>query len=82
MLDFLPACVEQTLRSADPPSALYELVKSWRREGYSKEEIYDSLIQFIDELRRSPTDREADEDIVMEVMDALTGWCHKDYWIE
>jgi hypothetical protein len=47
-----------------------------RQGGRSKTEIYKIFEDFILDFRQSDKYREADEELLMEVMDALTDWCH------
>jgi hypothetical protein len=59
--------------------ALYSLrafVEELRKEGESKEAILNTM----QELRSSVSDEQ--EDIMLEVMDFLVGWCHPDAKIE
>jgi hypothetical protein len=70
--------LEGALRSPDPTRALRALVVEFAEEGRRKVEIYELLEQFLLDLRTREDYREADEDTVLDVMDALTGWCHPD----
>jgi len=66
----------EALRSPDPVKSLRGVVLELAREGESKAAIYERLLAFVP-LRRTQDDyRDADEDILMDVMDALTGWSH------
>jgi hypothetical protein len=47
------------------------------REGQTKAGIYELLEKCLLQLR-ARDDREVAEDAVLDVMDALTGWCHGD----
>jgi len=67
---------EKALHSPDPGRALRALVQDLSREGLQKEEIYELLEKFLTHLRRKEGRRQSDEDLVLDVMDALTGWCH------
>jgi len=66
------------LRSPEPARAMRSLVLELSREGRTKEEIYDLLEKFVLGLRTRADYQESDEDAVLDVMDALTGWCHPD----
>ncbi len=68
--------LEKALRASPPAPALRTLVRDLFREGHSKEEIYGFLESFVVQLRARQDDREADEEMVLDLMDALTGWCH------
>jgi hypothetical protein len=52
------------------------LVQDLAREGSSKTEISGLLEKFLVQLRTRSDFGEGDEDVVLGVMDALTGWCH------
>jgi hypothetical protein len=66
----------QALRSPEPTQSLRDVVLELAREGESKSAIYERLLAFVP-IRRTQEDyRDADEDALTDVMDALTGWCH------
>jgi len=66
----------EALRSLEPVKSLRAVVLDLAREGQSKAAIYERLLAF-QPLRRTQNDyRDADEDTLTDVMDALTGWCH------
>jgi hypothetical protein len=47
------------------------------QEGHTKEEIYGAMNELLDQVREKHGGAEsAEEDIILEIMDALTGWCH------
>ena len=68
--------LQGALRSPEPVKALRSLVLDLSQEGRGKGEIYDLLDQFVIQLRTRENYRESEEDPVLDVMDALTGWCH------
>ena len=70
------ALLHHALRSPEPARALRAAVEDLFRAGHSKEELYALLEGLVLRLRRQPLPREADEDLVLDTMDALTGWCH------
>jgi hypothetical protein len=70
--------IKQALRSPDCARALRSLVLDLSREGQAKTKIYELLENFVIQLRTRPDHRESDEDPVLDVMDALSGWCHPD----
>jgi len=70
--------VEMSLQSPEPAQALRTLVLELSQKGYAKADIYELLEKFVVHLRTRDDFRESDEDIVLDVMDALTGWCHPD----
>jgi hypothetical protein len=70
--------LENALRSNNPAEAVRALVLKVSSEGHSKASIYEALEQFLVELRGRANHSEGDEELVLGVMDALTGWCHAD----
>jgi len=52
---------------------LVGLVEQMKAEGFNQLEIYDSFEEFRAILRK--THREQDENVVMDIMDRLVGWC-------
>jgi hypothetical protein len=68
--------VETALRSAEPARALCTLVQDLAREGSTKTAIYELLEKSLVQLRMRPDFRVGDEEVVLDTMDALTGWCH------
>jgi hypothetical protein len=66
------------LRSARPGEALRLLVSDFAREGRSKADIGELLETFLVRHRDGPEYRDADEEVVLDVLDALRGWCHPD----
>ena len=70
--------MNKALRCAEPAQALRALVMELSQEGRTKAQILEVLGEFVEQLRTWPDYRETDEDAVLDVMDALTGWCHPD----
>jgi hypothetical protein len=66
------------LRSPQPAPALRSLVHELHGQGRNKAEIYELLENYLVEMRTQPGHAEPDEDVLLDVMDALTGWCHPD----
>jgi hypothetical protein len=64
------------LRSGEPAGALRALVQDLVHEGSVKTEIYELLEKFLLQLRGKGDFHGTDEGMVLDVMDALTGWCH------
>jgi hypothetical protein len=64
------------LRSPEPVPALRGMVQDLAREGTTRTEIYDMLEKFLVQRRSQPDFAEREEEAVLDVMDALTGWCH------
>ena len=65
---------ENALRSNEPLKCLNTFVFELSAEGRKKAEILKIFENFALCLRRK--NREADEELLLEVMDALVGWCH------
>jgi hypothetical protein len=64
------------LQSPEPARTLRLAVVDLSRNGYTKEQIYGFLERLVLDLRARDDYRESAEDTVLDVMDALTGWCH------
>lgn len=61
------------LCSDDPPEHLREAVQTLIDEGHQPEALYAQLEGIVLDLRASG--RETEEDLVLDVMDYLAGWC-------
>ena len=68
--------VQGALRAAQPGNALRALVTDLAREGCAKAEIIESLENFLVRHRTGANYREKDEEALLDVLDALHGWCH------
>ena len=68
--------LETALHSSDPGRTLRVLVQDLAREGLAKEQIYELFEKLVLRLRTQPGYRETEEEAVLDVMDALDGWCH------
>jgi hypothetical protein len=56
---------------------LRQTILDLAQEGHSKEEIMYAMDHLLDHVREVHSGAEsAHEDRILEVMDALTGWCH------
>jgi hypothetical protein len=66
-------CLEEALHAAEPINELHSLALRLFAEGHDKTAILAKLEEARQQLRQ--TDREADEDAVMDTMDFLVGWC-------
>lgn len=64
---------EDALRNAEPYKTLRDFADELASEGHTQEEIYQRFDSFRSQLRFAA--RESDEDIVMDVMDYICGWC-------
>ena len=65
--------LDAALRASRPTECLREVVRRFLDQGYDRQALAEDLESFRDRLRAEG--READEDIVLEVMDFLAGWC-------
>src|SRR5713101_2108525 len=68
--------VHAALRSTQPAHALRALVDDLAREGRGKAEILELLEIFVVQQRTHPDFRDEDEEAMLDVLDALRGWCH------
>ena len=62
---------ETALRAGD--AGLLDLARQIKVAGLGRVEVYDAFEQFRASLRAE--NREPDEDLVMEAMDRISGWC-------
>jgi hypothetical protein len=69
----IDAGIQSALKSADPLGALRSLIESLLQQGRTSEAILNLFENNRQMLRKAG--READEDMLMEAMDFLTGWC-------
>jgi hypothetical protein len=65
--------VDNALRAGDPLHQLRAVAIEHLSAGMGRQELLDALEGVRADLRSQG--READEDMVMEVMDFLVGWC-------
>lgn len=73
-----PETFSTAIASREPGQTLREMVLKLAAEGRPKAEIVTSLEQFLLWLRSRETTCESDEDVVLDVLDALADWCHPD----
>ena len=59
----------EALKSQDPVMALRQTVIGFRNQGVEKDALIQALEKFRQELN------EQDEDVVLDVLDFLVGWC-------
>ena len=67
---------ETALHAHDPGAALRAVVLELAAEGIAKPEIYSRLEKFLIERRLREEHSESDEEALLDVLDALSGWCH------
>ena len=65
--------IEQALRSDDPHQQLRSLAQRLFAQGQDTDSVLTLFETARAQLREA--DREADEDVLMDVMDCLVGWC-------
>jgi hypothetical protein len=68
--------VATALLAVEPVRALRALVQDLADEGKTKIEIRELLEKVLVQMRTHSDVSEAHEDAVLDVPDALTGWCH------
>jgi hypothetical protein len=66
---------ERALATPSPAVALRAAVEGLSAQGHPKADVYTSLEQLLHRLR-SQGGRGGHEEVVLDIMDALTGWCH------
>lgn len=69
----MDSLIEHALRQPKPHEALSALAAEWKNQGQTQREIYNAFEQYRAYLRDE--EREFDEDIVMDIMDCITGRC-------
>ena len=67
---------ETALHAHDPGAALRTAVLELAAEGIAKPDLYSRLENFLLERRLREEHSESDEDALLDVLDALSGWCH------
>jgi hypothetical protein len=67
-----PSSYEQALTAPDPTIALRTAVVEARSAGTDRDTVQRQLVALRTHLQQE--DRDADEDVVLEVMDFLAGW--------
>jgi len=65
--------IETALESADPLNRLRTLVREMQAEGLDQPAIQAIFERTASELRLA--NRDKDEDIILELLDFLVGWC-------
>jgi hypothetical protein len=68
--------LETALHSPDPGACFRALIGDLAHEGLTKPQIYELLEKFVLQLRLRTDYRDVDEELVLDIMDALNGWCH------
>lgn len=68
--------LENALESPDLARELRSVVQDLARGGLKREELYQLLEELLVKLRRRENTSASIEDAVLDVMDALSDWCH------
>jgi hypothetical protein len=66
-------CFEEALRSPDPVNSVRSVALRLLAEGQDQEDVIARFENARAQLREA--NRDAEEDIIMDVMDCLVGWC-------
>ena len=61
------------IMAPNPLAQLHKVVVGLLEQGFSHAELLAQLEKYRDTLRAA--ERETDEDVILDVMDFLTGWC-------
>jgi hypothetical protein len=69
--------LEDALRTSSSGQALRRLALELFSQGQSKAEVYAEFERFLVHLRKTCAPPEQEE-TMLDVMDALDGWCHAD----
>jgi hypothetical protein len=64
------------LRADRPGDQLRIAAQSRLDAGESAEQVRHDLERFLLAMRQLPEYREDDENLILDTLDALTGWCH------
>jgi hypothetical protein len=69
--------LHQPLQSDQSGEESRQTILALSQEGYSKEDIYGAMNELLDQVREKHGGGDsAEEDTILELMDALVGWCH------
>ncbi len=68
--------LHDAFRSPSPAQVLRSTVLSLAAEGQTQASVYALLEQLLLAVRASGKAREADEDLILDLMDGVNGWCH------
>lgn len=71
----IPMAVREALEKPRPALALRDAVLALKAEGRSQNEITDVLNDLLLEIREKRDDS-ASEDVILDTLDAVTGWCN------
>jgi hypothetical protein len=71
----IPMRLREALQKPQPAVALREAVLALKAEGRSQSEISDVLNDLLLEIREKRDDS-ASEEVVLDTLDAVAGWCH------
>jgi hypothetical protein len=65
--------IEQAFQSSEPFQQLRSLVLKLLDEGHDRSSVVERFEEARQHFRKA--DRESEEDVVMDVLDCLVGWC-------
>jgi hypothetical protein len=65
--------IEQAFQSSEPFQQLRSLAIQLLDQGYDRSSVIERFKEARQQLRE--VDRESEEDVVMDVLDCLVGWC-------
>ena len=67
---------QSALRAKEPALALRFLISELIQSGRKRDKIYKALEELVLHSRSQPGFRESDEELLLDTMDSLSGWCH------
>jgi hypothetical protein len=70
----IESLLEEALQAENPPKSLRNLARKLIQEGMKREEILQGVINY--HVILMSKGRDSDDDILLELADALEGWCH------
>jgi hypothetical protein len=68
--------LHEALDSSEPARALRATAVALAGEGRTQPEVYGLLEELLLALRARPEKTEAQEEIILDLMDSVNGWCH------
>ena len=68
--------LDVALGTAEPVKTLRALIEDLARKGSSRADLYGLLERYLVALRERLGSHEREEEAVLDVMDALSNWCH------
>lgn len=71
--------LREALLSGDPAGAADRLVSAELASGRRTKQVYDELLALVLPVRKTPGYTEEAEDVLMDTLDALSGYVHPDF---